>query len=391
MNVDAHDGTLLSARGVVRDLHRESFYAGAGAFAVGAGTVTIPGVYLTAHLADAIYAPQMAQQRTVSRNLDAEGVTNATLLAVATQYFALAEAEASLHAIRQSRRDLGEIVRLTANHARSGQGKQADADRALSEDLLLAAQEQAAEERVLVAAAELARLLSVDPTAGLRASEEPLKMVQMVDPEGWHGELIATALSARPELGARSADVAFEALHARQERARPLLPVIAAGASFGSFGGGSDAADKRLGHFAGRTDVGVIAVWSLGNLGFGNWAMQKRAFSNVRLAQVEMTRTADAIREEVDDGMALSEAQAREVRVAKRQLQAAESAYALDLTRAKNLEARPIEVLNSLTLLHTARQTLIHAITTYNQAQVRLFVALGRTLTPGLAQELSMP
>ena len=48
-----------------------------------------------------------------------------------------------------------EVVRSTANFAVIGQGRQADADRALTELRLLQSQRMAAEERVAVAAAEL--------------------------------------------------------------------------------------------------------------------------------------------------------------------------------------------------------------------------------------------
>ena len=56
----------------------------------------------------------------------------------------------------------------------------------------------------------------------------------------------------------------------------------------------------------------------------------------------------------------------------------------LDLRRTRNLEGRLIEVLNSATLLNTARQDLIRAMVTYNQAQFALFVSLGQppTLEP---------
>src|SRR5439155_3347866 len=53
VSFDLHRGPLLSAQGIVRDVNRQSLYAGAGAAAVGAGTVGFPGVRLTAHLAEA--------------------------------------------------------------------------------------------------------------------------------------------------------------------------------------------------------------------------------------------------------------------------------------------------------------------------------------------------
>ena len=65
-------------------------------------------------------------------------------------------------------------------------------------------------------------------------------------------------------------------------------------------------------------------------------------------------------------------------------LATAQRAFQEDLKRARNLEAWPIEVLNSLDLLDSARQDLIRALVGYDEAQFQLFVALGRppTLAP---------
>src|SRR5262249_39074590 len=60
---DWHDGALESSQGIIRSVERQSVYFGAGASAVGAGTVTVPGVHLIGHLADALYAPHIARER----------------------------------------------------------------------------------------------------------------------------------------------------------------------------------------------------------------------------------------------------------------------------------------------------------------------------------------
>ena len=48
-----------------------------------------------------------------------------------------------------------------------------------------------------------------------------------------------------------------------------------------------------------------------------------------------------------------------------------------DLLRSRDNLGRPIEVINSLNLLAAARANLIDAIVRYDQAQFRLWVALG--------------
>jgi outer membrane protein TolC len=58
-------------------------------------------------------------------------------------------------------------------------------------------------------------------------------------------------------------------------------------------------------------------------------------------------------------------------------LASAESGFREDLDRSRQKLGRPIEVLNSLNLLAAARVNLIKALLHYDQAQFRLFVALG--------------
>jgi outer membrane protein TolC len=154
--------------------------------------------------------------------------------------------------------------------------------------------------------------------------------------------------------------------------------LLSIGYSAGQFGGGSNLADSRFGHFSGRTDFDAYAVWSLENFGVGNWARQRRRRAQVGEAEAERTRTIDRIRREVAEALALSAAHLEEVDTARRRVQTASQSFRADLVRAKNLEGQLIEVLDSVNSLATARQDLIRALTGYDVAQFQLFVALGR-------------
>jgi len=286
---------------------------------------------------------------------------------------------------------LQKIVELTANFARTGQGREGDAGRARSEALLLSAQEQHAQEEVAVASAELARLLTMDPSVQLKAPTDTLSIVQLVDPEESLERLINIATSSRPEIGARFADVALVETRLRKEKVRLFLPFLYVGFSAGRFGGGSDQADNRFGHFAGRTDFDVMAVWSLQNMGFGNLATQRRLRAHVGEAEADLARVLNEIRREVAEAYAQSAASLRELETARRRVETAERSFGLDLTRTKNLQGHPIEVLNSLNQLATARLALIQTTIDYNQAQLRLLVSLGRSPTEILCQFESRP
>ena len=82
---------------------------------------------------------------------------------------------------------------------------------------------------------------------------------------------------------------------------------------------------------------------------------------------------------EVAEALAVSVARRREVDVARRRAELAMEAFRLDLERARHLQGRVIEVLDSLNLLIAARQDLIRALVQYDQAQFQLYAAPGQT------------
>jgi outer membrane protein TolC len=127
-----------------------------------------------------------------------------------------------------------------------------------------------------------------------------------------------------------------------------------------------------------RADFDVMAVWSLQNLGMGNVASirQRRAALNQSIG--DGAQTLNEVRAEVAESYAQARAQLPKIELARRQLDDAEAGYAKELKRLVAAEVEhPIEVLNLVELLSTARQDLIQAIVGYNRAQFRLWVATG--------------
>src|SRR5205085_2126343 len=96
------------------------------------------------------------------------------LLDVVERYLALAAAEDRLAAVRLSAQEFAEIARLTENFAKAGQGRQADADRAVAELLLLRDEAAQAEGEIAVASADLAQVLSLVPAIRLHAASPAL-------------------------------------------------------------------------------------------------------------------------------------------------------------------------------------------------------------------------
>ena len=195
-----HGGVFQNSTGAITNVHLQSLYYGFGANAIGGRNPQDPGIFLVVHLADAYYAPQAAQQKVVQSRFDAAATRHYTLLDVSVRYLALVEAQARLAAYRQSLQEAQEIARLTANEAKTGQGRDADAQRAQAQTLLLRADAERTQEELGVAAAELGRLLDLDPSVALRPADLVPPLLELIDPQLPLPQLLEMAWALHPEI-----------------------------------------------------------------------------------------------------------------------------------------------------------------------------------------------
>jgi outer membrane protein TolC len=376
---------LQSSFGAIRDVERQSAYLGLGSGAVAAGTVWYPGVWLFAPLGNAWFEPHIARRVVTQRSFEAAATRNDVLLDVAVGYLQLLGAEGRLAVVRQTQRDFAEVVRLTTAFAEVQAARKADADRARNDALLLEADERHAQEEVAVAAAELARLLNLDPSIRLQIANDPILVVRLIDPRLTLPELIQVARDNRPELKAVAAEIAAARTRVTQEKTRPFLPTISVGYSEGGFGGGSNLTAPTFNNLHPRSDFDAFAWWTFQNLGLGNVALVRRRQAEV--GQVEGRRgvLVNRIDREVADAYNLSLARSQEVQTAQRQVRTAVQGFQRDLARIREAAGRPIELLNSADLLYQARRELLGAIIGFDESQFRLFVALGQPPTLAVA------
>jgi len=375
-NYRNHQGVLQTSSGKMEDVNSSSLYLGNGALTEAAGTTVIPGVQVFAHFGDGIFEPLAARQLVASRNFQAQATSNQVLLEVAARFLDLMRAEAELQALRQTETDMDQAVKITRAFADAKQGREADAMRAQTTALLLHSREVRAEEDLLTSSAELARVLSLDPAVRLRAPSQSAASLELVDAGQDLEVLLSLAQAARPELAALSAEIARKQIQVRQERARPFLPTVSLGFSAGSFGGG---ASPAFGKFNNRTDVDLIAYWTLQNMGVGNRALQKQRLSEQDQMTLERERMLNVIGHEVADAQALVLSRRENIEIARSRLVIAERAFQEDLKRIRGNVGLPIELLNSLNRLASARVDVARVVQEYNLAQMQLFVALGQT------------
>jgi outer membrane protein TolC len=372
-----HQGNFQASTGQIKDIYSQSFYFGGGTRTWAAESLAIPMIRIIGHVGDAIYEPLAVRQDVTNKRFASTATSNTMLLQAIVRYFELLSAEGRYEAARQTEREAAEIVRITASYALTGQGREGDANRARTEAYLMHAEVQRAEERIAIASSRLAELLSLDPSIRLKTIGGPIGGVDLIDQSLDLQMLIRRAERRRPELAAAAATIEANQTRLRQEQTRPLFPMIMLGFSAGSFGGGSVLFPPKIGNFGGRNDFDALAVWSLNNMGMGNLATvaERRAVLNQSIA--ERTRALNGIRQEVIAAFGLMQGERLQILITQRQLKDSEQAFREEFQRLQGAEALPIEVLNIVDQLGVARQEVIKAVTAYNQAQFRLFVATG--------------
>ena len=385
-NYDDHTGNLQQSTGAILPVDRHALYLGAGAVAVGAGTVNIPGVVWNAQVSDLIYNNLIARQVVTQRTFAAEATRNDVLLRVSVAYEELLRAEGARAVAIQIRDDAQEVARLTAAYAQTGQGRKSDADRAATELSRRQFDVMQAEGNILTAAARLGQLLDLDPVVRLHPIDHTAVPAPIVAEDIPLKELIVMAMCRRPELQERRTVIRQALLALDNAKVLPFTPTVLVGYSAGTFGGGSNLSPAALNDFGSRTDFDAVAFWTLRNLGVGNRALVNQAASHVRSDNFRLIQVLNQVRDEVAEAYARSHARFAQITTSEQAVTSGQHAFTEDLTRIKGREGLPIEVLDSLRLLGQARSDYLNAIIDYNRAQFELYTALGQPPANALAR-----
>jgi outer membrane protein TolC len=390
-NYNNHTGNLQRSDGSILAVNRSALYGGAGAFAVGSGTVNIPGVVWNMNLSEAAFSILRTRQLVQERQFASLATRNDMLLQVAVAYLELLRAEEARAIAVSIRNDAGEVARLTANYAATGQGRQADADRAATELRQREADVLATESDVLTIAARLGQLLNIDPSVRLHPVDGWAVPKAIVPGAISLPELIATALMQRPELAERRAAIQRAILDLNAAKMLPFSPNVIVGFSAGTFGGGSNLVTPTFGDFAARSDFDTVAYWSLRNLAVGNRALINAAAARYSVSNLEQIAVLNRVRSEVASAYARTQARYAQISINEAAVKTGQDGFREDLIRIRGREGLPIEVLNSLRLLARARMEYLTAIIEYNRAEFELYVALGQPPANALARPLPSP
>lgn len=389
-SMDSHVGNLQQSNGNILTVNRQSLFVGAGASAVAAGSVNVPGVVWNLNVSDTYFNYLISRQVHTQRDATVSTVNNDVQLRMATTYLELVRAASRRSIAWQVRTDAAEVARITAVFTRAGQGRPADAHRAATELHGRDSDVLETEGQILSASARLAALVGLDTTVRLIPADRWAVPHSIVPEPIPLCELLTIAALRRPELAEQRAEFAKALLALNAAKMLPFSPTVFLGFSAGAFGGGSDLAtapvgttpfasgQERFGNFASRTDLDAMAYWSLRNLGVGNHAQIAVSCSRVRQSELQQYIVLDRIRAEVAAAYVRVHARFRQLQTAEDAVQESDMAWREDLKRIRGNVGLPIEVLDSQRLLARSRYALLDTIINYNIAQFELYHALGQ-------------
>ena len=369
-----HEGNLQASNGAIADISRSSLQAGLGARAVGAGTTPVPGVSVEFHLSDAVFQPRVAERTLAASEFGSWVTYHDQMLRAAEAYLELLRSHQELAIAKETLGNATELANLTASFSETGQGAQADADRAATEKAIRENDVARAREAVAVASARVSEVLHLDAPLRVVPAENRTTPIELVSQEPTVQQLVATGLSSRPEVGEQNelVDAACERL--QREQYAPLLPSVLLGLSYGGFGGGLGG---TVSDFNDRLNFDTAAVWEIRNFGRGEQAARDAAAARVEQARFQQIQILDRISREIVETHAQVRSRSRQIETAKSAITAAQQSYSRNRQRINEGQGLPIEVLQSLQALDQSRREYLRSVTDYNVAQFRLHHALG--------------
>lgn len=373
-----HNGRIQATEGDVVEVSRGSLFVGGG---VGLGNAPLNGgsggparFFVDLSIADVLFEPLAARQVADAAGANGDAVFNDTVLKVAAGYLGLVRAQAKTELLEEAVQHGERLAKITGDFARAGEGYEADSQRAVA---ALAARRREllqSRERTQVAAATLARLLRLDPTTELIATDRHPVPIAIVDEAESLEDLIGQAIAARPEVSRQEALIAASYTRTDQERWRPWLPHVYAGFTGGGFGGNGNSDVKS---FSDRTDLDVAAVWELESFGFGNASRRRQRASQHQQAHLMSEQVRDRVAAEVTHAYHRVRSRREQMDAVEPQVKAAERALELNFNGIRGAVRRPIEAPQAIDAFVDAKLQQVDTILDYSAAQFELLRAIG--------------
>jgi outer membrane protein TolC len=382
------DGQIQTVNGQVQTIDRSALFVGGTAAMAntiqgpppGTGIPSVNGMTSVLRLSDAVFEPMAARRQYEANRAGLVTATNNSMLQVAEAYFNLQGATGRLAIAREAAANAEALSAITAAYARLGQGLEADHRRALTEVKHRRRDANLASGQLLVASANLVRLLVLDPTVVLAPVEPPECIIRLVPDEVPLNDLLNQGMRDRPELASAEYEIQAAFIRRKQARLRPFVPSVFFTYAGGGLGGGANA---FFGNFGARGDAEVGLFWELQNLGFTDVAIMRRRAAELNIASLEKYRTQTRVGADVVASFETRQAAARQIEDARETLVEALDSLRLNFLNIRQgaelpRATRPIEVLQPIQALAQGRLDYLDSVLSYNRAQFQLKRAIGQ-------------
>ena len=182
------DGQIQTVTGQVQTINRSALFLGGTAALAntiqgpppGTGIPSVNGLTTTIRISDAIFIPMAARRVLTANEAGLRTATNDALLQIAQAYFDLQGATGRLAIAREAGANSEALAAITDSYAKLGLGLEADHRRALTEVKHRRRDAQLASGQLLVASANLIRLLVLDPKVVMAPVEPPECIIHLI-------------------------------------------------------------------------------------------------------------------------------------------------------------------------------------------------------------------
>jgi outer membrane protein TolC len=382
------DGQIQTVTGQVQTINRSALFLGGTAALAntiqgpppGTGIPSVNGMTATVRISDAVFIPMAARRDLTANQAGLRTATNDALLQIALAYFDLQGATGRLAIAREASANAEELSAITNSYAKLGLGLEADHRRALTEVKRRRRDAQLAGGQLLVASANLIRLLVLDPKIVMAPVEPPECIIHLIPDDIPLDDLVVQGLQNRPELAGAEALVQAAVVRRKQARLRPFTPSVFMTYAGGGLGGGANA---FFGNFGPRGDAEVGLYWELQNLGFTDVAIMRRRAAELEISNLEKTRAQTQVGADIVAAFETRLAAARQIEDARETLVDAIESLRLNFVNIRQgaqlpRATRPIEVLQPIQALAQGRLDYLDSVLNYNRAQFQLKRAIGQ-------------
>lgn len=347
-------------------------------------------LFLMQYATDIIFEPLAARQELNAARWSIQTAKNDALFVTADAYFEVHKWRGTyagaIDVVVKGRRLVAKIKSLDPDLVPA-----VEVDRARNFLADLEQQAVVARQNWRKSSAALTKVLRLDPRAVVEPLEPDHLQITLIDPGRPIDQLMAIALTNRPELASQQSLVQASLVKIRREKLRPVLPVVMMNGlqtpyeqlQFGALGIGSG---NKMNLWYPRDDFSPGVMWQLDSFGMGNAAMVKWMRSDASENLVQFFRAQDMVAADVTRAQARLQSAAARVVQAERELRGALVNYkgaeeGLGQTQrfgdVLQLIFRPQEVVFALKLLNMAYDDYWSTVAEYNQAQFRVYHALG--------------